>query len=250
MHRLVATPLALVLLGGGLGACASAGKDVTLGGDGGTHHDSGPFFDAPASGGDGNGMIDAPAGMQTKTLTEATSATATAGNSVACQDTSTGYTYANTYIRVFDLSTFGISTAFNVTKVSFAVESANGSGIAIAVRVGTYSGTFTGTTTTLNAAMISIAASNATVNIPANTSPQNIDAPVTTTIPAGSKVVVEVDSPDFTGSSKGFFIGSNTGGESAKGFMVASTCGTTSPTDADSLAGHAMDMIISVTGTY
>jgi hypothetical protein len=242
-------PLPIVML---MVGCASAGKDITVGGhaDGGFNHGDGQgqqFFDAPGP------SIDAPPGQQSMTLVETTNQTVTSGNAVACQPPSPDIgTTANSYYRVFDLSTFGITTAFHVSKVSFQVEdceSGSASCTVVAARVGTYTGN---PGTTLSTGGITILGSNANVTVPLTTTGENVDAPITNvTIPAGSKMIAEIDSTDGTNTFQ-LFIGSNTGGQTAKSYLSAPACAPpgTTPTDADTLAGHAMDILLTVTGTY
>src|SRR5438445_120775 len=50
-----------------------------------------------------------------------------------------------------------------------------------------------------------------------------VDAPITATIPAGSKLFVEIDSPD--GFNQYYlYMGANTQAESAPGYVLAPTC--------------------------
>jgi hypothetical protein len=242
-------------------ATADRGETITVGG----HPDSGfgsntidapggQQIDAPAQ-----MMIDAPPGQQTMTLTQNSSPTLLANNSIACGAASPDIgTTQNTYYRVFDLPSLGINTDFNVTTVSFQVEDceSNGTGAAVAVRVGTYNGT---PGATLSPAGITILQSNNSVQVPTvietttSTPGASVDAPINATIPAGSKMVVEVDAPDGTNTYQ-FYIGTNMAGQTGVGYISSPKCANpgTTPTDMGSVvsATTKIDMLLTVTGSY
>ena len=58
------------------------------------------------------------------TITESSSQALTAGNSVACNDNTTGFTVENHYWRAFNMNTFTGGQAYNITSVSFGIEQA------------------------------------------------------------------------------------------------------------------------------
>src|SRR5450432_1569225 len=99
--------------------CAEAGKQQFVGhGDGGiiaVTDSSIVVPDAFVS------HIDAPPGEQTKTLDENSSDTIKLATSLACTNNTTGNTDPNSYYRVFDPATFGITTDFHVTQIGFQV---------------------------------------------------------------------------------------------------------------------------------
>ena len=249
-------PLALV-------GCASAGSgdqpvDASggSGGDSGGKQDSGTVVTVDSS----MPMIDAPIGPQTRTLTQTTSQMIKGLGSIACASAS-GST-AHNYYRVFDLPSYGINTAFTVSKVSFQIEHCDkltaGSGCTtVAVRVGTYTGTPGATLTNAN---MTILASNANVNVPevievnGVTPGGTVDAPITATIPAGSKLLVEVDAPDGSNNGYLFYMGANDGGESGFGYILAPAtgCAITTPTNISSVSTMhpAVHLLMTVTGTY
>ncbi|HEY6034533.1 MAG TPA: hypothetical protein VIV58_09750 [Kofleriaceae bacterium] len=238
-----------------VGACAQAGKSGiqirTDGGDVIPHPDAeGQHIDAFVN------TIDAPPGMMTKTLTETASDSLQAASSIACGNSN--QTQQNSYYRVFDLAGFGITTDFHVTQITFQVEdceSAAGNGQIVTVKVGTYNSSIGGSTlATGNMAMV---AQNTNVQVPevdetaAGTPGATVNAPITATIPAGSKLYAEVDA---TAGSTGsfFYIGSNTGTETVPSYFSASACtppGTT-PTSMASVKGSAASVLLTVTGTY
>lgn len=242
--------------------CASAGTQDQSGvdsnpggGDGGN-----PIIDSGMTGDSSMVMIDAPPGPQTRTLTQTTSQTLKAGNTIACGGA--GTTRANNYYRVFDLPAMGITGAFNVTKVSFQIEhcqpTSGATCTTVAVRVGTYSAVPAATLTTAN---MTILASNASVTIPTvientttvppTTPGGTVDAPINATIPAGSKLLVQVDAPDGT-NTYGFYMGSNDGGETGFGYILAPAtgCAITTPTNISQIAAAPVNLLLTVTGTY
>ena len=224
--------------------------------------------DAGNQQGDGNTMKDSSmgttdaavdaAGPMMRTLMQTNSPTLKAGNSLACANT-TG-TRANNYYRVFDLPAMGVSGAFAVTQVSFQIEHCHhnsGIGCTVAVRVGTYSGT---PGTTLATANMTILASNASVTIPevieSGTPPTTpggtVNAPITASIPAGSKLLVEVDAPDGAGVYS-FYMGSNDGGETGLGYVLGTSCAINVPTNISGAFGTTpaaqRNLLLTVTGT-
>jgi hypothetical protein len=241
-----------------LAGCASAGNQEPLGSvDGNTT----PQPDAHQMTLDSSMQTPDGSGPMAVTLTQTTSQTIKANNSIACPGTAAGTTSANSYYRVFDLAAMGITGAFNVTKVSFQIEDCEPTSSTattcanVAVRVGTYAGTPGATLATAN---MTIKASNATVTVPkviettTSTPGGTVDAPIATTIPAGSKLLVEVDAQN-TGAYK-FYMGTNDGGESGFGYVMAADCGIASPTNISSLSSTQVPaaprhLLLTVTGT-
>ncbi len=248
--------LAIVLAGCAIAGCASAGSQQ-------------PGVDSNPGGGDDSGnqmtdgsvtMPDAPPGPMTRTLSQTNSQTLTAGNTLACSN-STG-TRANNFYRVFDLPALGITTPFTVNKVSFQVEHCHhnsGIGCTVAVRVGTYAAT---PGSSLNTADMAILASNATVTVPeiieSGTPPTTpggtVDATINATIPANGKLLVVLEAPDGN-NTYAFYPGTNTGGETAPGYIMSTTCSINAPLDmSGTLNGQATaaprNLLLTVTGTY
>jgi len=203
-------------------------------------------------------MTDAPVGPMTRTLSQTTTMTIKAGNTIACGNT-TG-TRANNYYRVFDLPAMGITGAFSVTQVSFQIEHCHanaGTGCTLAVRVGTYSAA---PGATLAQANMTILASNASVavpevventtTVPPTTPGGTVNAPITATIPAGSKLLVEVDAPDGA-NLYSFYMGSNDGGETGFGYVLAPTCSINVPTNISTVGtAGPRHLLLTVTGQY
>jgi hypothetical protein len=203
---------------------------------------------------------DGPVGPMTRTLSQTNSQALKALNSIACGNSTSGTTRANNYYRVFDLAAAGITTAFTVSKVSFQIEHCDrisgNTGCTVAVRVGTYNGTPGATLVNAN---MTILASNPTVNIPEvieNPGPPpttpggTVDAAISATIPAGQKLLVQVDAPDGN-NVYSFYMGTNDGGETAPGYILATDCSITTPTSISTVGtAAARNLLLTVTGTY
>ncbi|HSB35487.1 MAG TPA: hypothetical protein VLH41_01340 [Thermoanaerobaculia bacterium] len=57
-------------------------------------------------------------------ITESAAQDIISGNSIACADPNSGFTFETHYARAFDLATFGIADAFAVCEVEVAIEAA------------------------------------------------------------------------------------------------------------------------------
>jgi hypothetical protein len=241
----------LLLLAVGGTACAQAHQDTSLGGrpDGGgiVVHDSNGGGDDAAPIDSPSHPIDSPSSGGMQTLSQTSDSTVASLNSIACGNTSTAQ---NSYYRVFPLSDYNINGAFTVTNVTFKVEYADSAPPATVI-VGTYSGT---PSTTLTKANITAIQTQPNVTIPAADAdnaamPGMVDVPISATIPAASNLVVEIDSPDSSGS---FYIGTSAGAESKPGYISTTNadCALPTPTSMAQVAGHAASILITVTGTY
>ncbi|HEY0253131.1 MAG TPA: hypothetical protein VGC41_16470, partial [Kofleriaceae bacterium] len=189
MRSRILVPLAL------LGACAQAGKaDNVVGRPDGSAPttDSTPPPDAFVD------PIDAPPNVMTKTLEEATNTTLTVGASIACLNQNNGYTHLSSYYRVFDPSSFQVTSDFHVTQVGFQVEdseSGAGNGVQVAVSVGTYN--TTPTTQSIDPAQMSQLATVGAVQVPQIADiGGNVNVPITATIPAGKRLYIQIDTPE------------------------------------------------------
>ena len=227
-------------------ACASAGRDNPGNPDGNTDGK----LPTDGSNIDGPPNIDAPISL---TLQQNNSA-AVAATMIACQNATTGATRENSYYRVFPLTDHGVTGAFYVTQVTFAVERATaGTGTTqpAQVKLGTYSGTVGAAT--LNTAQITPIAS-ATISITNGATsvvvPASMFTPPNITIPMGSNVVAEVFIPDGNAANNIFYIGSNNGGETRPSYIRGPTCGSTSPSTYASIGQPQIQLVLSVSGTH
>jgi len=246
MPRMTPWLFAVIALAG----CAEAGKQALSNhGDGGVIHVTDSSIVVPDA---FVSHIDAPPGEQTKTLDENSSDTIKLATSLACTNNTTGNTDPNSYYRVFDPATFGITTDFHVTQIGFQVEncSSDSGGQVVTAKVGTYNGTPGATITTANMAVL---ATNAQVQVPEiDLVGGSVNAPISATIPAGKKVFIEIDSPDGAADNAAFYMGVNTAAETGFGYILASGCSISTPTNISSaaVAGTQLSLLMTVTGTY
>jgi hypothetical protein len=192
-------------------------------------------------------MPDAPQQPVTVTLQETVNNTIATANSIACGNGSE--TSDNTWYRAYALSDFGITNAFHVTQVSFAIQESAGTP-SVQVKVGSYGGTVGGMT--LDTSMI-VPLNATTVTIPATTTGESVPAPITADIPAGGKLVVQIAAPNLEGTGKYVYIGASNGGENKPGYITSVGCAINVPTrpiDVDPVQFAAVDLIILVTGTH
>ncbi len=230
--------LALVLVG-----CASAnsGNGKADAGSGGTDSDNNPPIDG--SDVDAQAAIDAAI---SQTLVQTTSSTNTPSNSATCG------TGENSYYRVFTLADHGITGPFFITQVTFGAQEAGLSPV-LQIKVGTYAGTVGGPT--LNLAQVTNINST-TITVPNTTDPgNNLVAPITGTIPAGSSLIVEIFNPSNT-ATKFFYLGASNAGETKPGYVRGPGCvdgngnPVTTPTSTASLGLPQSNLNITVTGTH
>lgn len=232
-----------------LPACAS-GASPDVGGDASASADAGQATIDGAP-------VDAPA---LRTLSQTTSQQLEPATSIACPATTAG-TAANNYYRVFDLVAYGIDRDFHVTQVSFQVEHSDqiggSGGSTVVVRVGTYAGT---PADTLVPADMVILASTPAIGVPeiledlgppATTPGGTVIAPISATIPTGSKLLVEVDSPDGNNSHY-LYLGANNDGEAGAGYILAPRCGVSVPTSISTVSDPdvPVHLLLTVSGAY
>src|ERR1051325_5047997 len=174
------------------------------------------------------------------TITESSTQAVTTGNSASCNN-GTSHT-DNSYWRAFNMTTFVGGQQYNITSVSFGVESANNSQT-VTVRLYTNSGgAFPGGTRT------QIATQDVTVGPADNNTVKSTN--ITATVPAGtSELVMELFTPDGTTGSHLFFVGSNTDAQTAPSYLSAASCGVTTPTDTAAIGFPNMHIVFNVNGT-
>lgn len=227
----------------GFAACASAGVEP-----------SGTPSDAPSqSDGPVDPPPDSPPAPVTSTLQQTTNTTVAAGNSVACSlfDGAGNLllTHSNSWYRVFSLAEAGITGPFSVSTVTFVVEVANNEP-PVTVKVGTYGGT-PDDVAPLDLGQASFLATT-TVPITNTQAVISIDAPISATIPANGKLIVEITSSDHTTNGDGFLLGTTNGPFQHTNYLRATTCGVNTPTAMASVCTGCGDSqaIIAVTGTH
>ena len=186
-----------------------------------------------------------PGGSCPPVITESTSQDITSGNSVACNDNTTGFTVENHYWRAFDMSTFTGGQAYAITSVSFGIEQAtsgSGTGQPVTVNLYTNSGApFPGGTRTL-------LATSGSINIP-DQSLTVFSVPITANVPAGTlELVMEVTNPDGVAAGNMFFVGSNASPETGPSYLSAADCGINDPTPVADIGFPNMHIVFNVNG--
>lgn len=231
--------VAVLLIG-----CASASTD-----GGGNRPDAGGNRpDSGGGGGEDAGVDAAPpvdAAPQMVTLSQTADTTVAAASSLAC-GSSAGYTRENSWYRVFDLASMGVTGPLEVSQVTFGAQESGPAAQTLQVKIGTYAGT---PGTTLDTAMIT-PINSANANVPASGTGQIITVPMTGTIPANSKLVVEIFSPDRVNTTTFFYVGASAGTEQAPGYVRAPACNILQPQSMKALDPAAGSLIVTVTGTH
>jgi hypothetical protein len=243
--------------------CATAGREEVAGGrpDGG-HPGGGTGKDAmvipPA---DAAPLPDAPPGQQQVTLSQTNDSTMAVGKSIACATSILGEqvgTNDNSWYRVFKLSDYGVTGAFQVQRITFYTDYAWGGSTVTqpgTIKIGTYAGTVDADTLTV-ASITNL--TSKPVTIPDADSADGIDPPVvvdvSATIPAGANLIVELSLPDGVNDGNFYYIGVSAGGEMKKGYIRAAPagCNFTSPkslTSATALNHPDNSILLTVTGT-
>ena len=181
----------------------------------------------------------------TLTQTQTTSIFAGDGNTVTCRHQDDGSSSDNVWYRAFLPSEQGITNAFNITQVTFAVEYSS-SAVPATVAVGSYSGTIGGAN--LNLGMYSELATQ-NITIPATNNGELVPVPITATIPAGSALIAKVSTADFHTTAL-TEIGCTNSGETHPGYLTSVGCGVSTPSTPGSIGAPGSQLIITVTGTH
>ena len=151
-------------------------------------------------------------------LLQTTNNTVVANAVLAC---GTGnVTYANSFARLYNLTSLGYSS-FEVTKVSFAVQAFElGTATNFPVRVEVYESTGGAVTSKLTLK------GSATINITTAMKATVVEVPLTTPATVSSpEMLIVVSAPDGMPTQSGFYIGGNSNGQTAPGYIKASVCG-------------------------
>ncbi len=141
------------------------------------------------------------------------------------------------------MATFTGGAPFNVSSVSFGVESAN---VTQTVTVRLYTTTnfpsgFPSSLTQIGTATVSVgSAQNGSV----------VTAPLVAIVPAGtSQLVMELFTPDGRSAGNLFFVGSNEAPETGPSYISAAECGVTIPATTAAIGAPEMHVVFNVVGT-
>ncbi len=129
-------------------------------------------------------------------------------------------TNANSFARLYNLTSLGYSS-FAVTKVSFAVQGFQlGTATTFPVNVEVYSSTGGAVTNNLTLR------GSATVNITASMVGTVVEVPLAAPVSVSSpEMLIVVSAPNGGPTSTGFYLGGNSNGQTATGYIKASACG-------------------------
>ncbi|GAB4144779.1 MAG: hypothetical protein Fur0021_01620 [Candidatus Promineifilaceae bacterium] len=197
--------------------------------------------------GSGQGRVVTPERSATPedlvTITHSASQSIVQFNSVSCN--AGGLHTDNSYLREFDLDSFGLTNGLEVLEVEFGVEqAASGDGTGQPVSINLYTKinpaaplTF-GNLAPIGSADVIVADQALTVETVA----------VNGVAPAGSVLVVEVFTPEGQTDGNSFFIGSNPNGETAPSYLAAAACGLPEPATTGSIGFPNMHIVMNVTG--
>jgi hypothetical protein len=165
---------------------------------------------------------------------------------VACND-GVGTT-ENHYWRAFDMATFTGGQEYDVTSVSFGIESAtSGTGTGQPLTVNLYANhgsPFPGGDWQSN-----LIATSGPVNIP-DQALTIFNQAISATVAAGTlELVMEVTTPDGTAVGNLFFIGSNADPETGPSYLSAVDCGVPNPTPVGDIGFPNMHIVFNVNGS-
>lgn len=151
----------------------------------------------------------------------------------------------NSFYRVFELTSFGISEDFDVCAVQIGISQAFSPGGEQPAMVNLYTSNqpfpagFPGSLNLIGSTgVIQIANQNLTI----------LTIPVTGTAPLGSELVVELFIPDGIAAGNTFYIGNNDLGETAPSYIRAPDCGPTNPVSTSSVGFSFVQYVMNVIG--
>lgn len=143
-----------------------------------------------------------------------------AANGVQACGNTPSVTFANSFARLYNLAALGYSS-FQVTKVSFAVQGFQlGTAATFPVNVEVYSSTGGTASSSLTLR------GSATINITAAMVGTIVEVPLSTPVTVSSAgMLVAVSAPNGQPTSTGFYLGGNSNGQTAPGYIKAINCG-------------------------
>ncbi|TDD73096.1 hypothetical protein E1262_01005 [Jiangella aurantiaca] len=183
---------------------------------------------------------DGPAAPATGTvrLTHSASMEVVESGVPVCASNQTGTTRANRFLRTFTLADFGIEGAFDVSEVTFGLQLVTPSAD-LTVNLYTLDGPFEYVNLTR------LASETVTLEDAAETL---VSVPVSTRVPAGATLVLEVATPDLL--NVGAVVpGANSAGQTGPSYISADDCGAPNPVTMESLGFPDAHLVMAVDGT-
>lgn len=186
-----------------------------------------------------------PEGACPTTITQSTSQTIVAGNSVLCTDGPPYSHFSTSYWRAFHMAAFTNLRRYDITSVSFGVQfaqSGSGTGQPVTVRLYANNGApFPGgNRVQLAAVAVTVADGNGMVR----------SVPLSASVPAGtSELVMEVFAPDGHADGNSLIIGSNPATETGPSYVSAVACGSPTPVTTAEIGFPDMHLVFNVRGS-
>jgi subtilisin-like proprotein convertase family protein len=175
-------------------------------------------------------------------LTQTTSSTITAANSVSCD--STTYHTDNSYYRAFDMATT-LGRGLTVTSVDVAIQEASSPGAVgqpMSVRL------YTSSSNPPTVASLSAAIATADVTV-ADQTLAIVNVPISASVGPHDVLVVEVFTPNGSAGPNLLRVGSNALGQTAPNFIRAADCGVAEIASLASIGFPNMHTVMTVHGT-
>jgi len=178
---------------------------------------------------------------QTTTLSQSVDPATIDTGGVACWDSSSGEYRENSFARTYNLNSFGITGAWNISAVEFGQGSAS-DGKVVHINI------YTSDTEDLTTATLTLVSTTDATLSSANDMTL-ISTPISANITANSIVVVEVNAPDSgTDTDQQFFPGFNISGENSTSWIKADSCGITNWTDVNTIGVSQQNYVINIVG--
>jgi hypothetical protein len=166
-------------------------------------------------------------------LSQTTSSTPADGTSIACAPQDGSGISDNKYFRAYT-----IDSDFTIGAVQVGIETVLGGPFALDVKLYTSATSFPGS---YPAGLTEIASTTYNLDDQELTT---VDIPISASVSAGSTLVVEVSHPDVAGAL--FYIGANSAGQSAPGYILSEGCGISTPTPFSGIGFADVHIIINV----
>ncbi|UUC44036.1 T9SS type A sorting domain-containing protein [Flavobacterium cerinum] len=168
------------------------------------------------------------------------------GNTVACGNSSTATSSDNRYYRAFNLSSMGITSAFNLASIQFGVASLTApNGYVVTVKAykttANFPSGFPTGYTLLGQADYTVQTANVGTIV-------TVPVTVTGTVAANETLVVEVGYAAAT-TGVNISLGSNTAPQTAPSYISSTACSIANPTDVAAINFPDVHMVINAVGS-
>jgi hypothetical protein len=166
---------------------------------------------------------------------------------IGCLDSSTGYTYANSYWRAFNAADYGIGPddPYSITSVDVGIFTADAGAATQPLTVNLYTTAnfpagFPASLTLIGTTTVQVAdQSNALLNVP-----------ISAEVPAGtSQIILEIAVPDGVSAQNIFMMGGNTAGETGPSYITAPSCEVTTPITNAEAGFPAVRWVMNINGS-